>query len=122
MELKDIIALSVGAIILLITIVYLVHNQKQKVNEWLLWAVTEAEKLLGEKTGQLKLHTVYSWFCSHFPIVAAVLPFKVFSAWVDTAVDTLKEWLKSNKYVIAYVNEQEATKKSEENNNVNLHE
>ena len=106
---------------------YLIRNQKQKVNEWLLWAVTEAEKLLGEKTGQLKLHTVYSWFCSHFPIFAAILPFKVFSAWVDVAVNTLKEWLKSNKYVTAYVNDQDPAKKSgeekqmEEINNVNLY-
>lgn len=103
MDLKTIIALSVGAVILLIVTAYIVTNQKNKVIEWLKWAVAEAEKLLGTGTGQLKLRQVYDWFCEKFPFAAAILPFRVFSAWVDTALDTMKEWLESNKSVAAYI-------------------
>ena len=96
-----------GAVILLIVIVYLIVNQRKKIIEWLKWAVTEAEKLLGEKTGQLKLRQVYDWFCTKFPIVAAILPFKVFSSWVDIALETLKKWLNEdkNQQIISYISE-----------------
>ena len=103
METTDIIALSIGGIIGIIVIVYLIINQKHKIIEWLKYAVTEAEKLLGEKTGQLKLRQVYDWFVQKFPFVAAILPFKIFSGWVDIALETLDKWLEDNKQVLNYV-------------------
>ncbi len=103
MEIQKIIALIIGAAVLIITVIYLVINQKGKVIEWLKYAVTEAEKELGEKTGQLKLRQVYDWFVEQFPIIAAVVPFSVFSAWVDIALDTMEEWIDKNKQVEIYV-------------------
>lgn len=108
MEVKNIIALIIGAIILIVTAVYLITNQRTKVIEWLKGAVTQAEKQLGEKTGQLKLRTVYGWFIKQFPFIAAILPFSVFSAWVDIALKTLNEWLDKNKQVNEYVKGTEA--------------
>lgn len=99
----DYIALAVGSIIGLTAIIYLVINQKNKVIEWLKYAVSEAEKQLGGGTGQLKLRLTYDWFCAKFPVAAAVLPFAVFSAWVDVALDTFKRWLDENKNVANYV-------------------
>lgn len=43
--------------------------QIDKVKEWLLWAVTEAEKELGSGTGQLKLRQVYDLFVQRFPVI-----------------------------------------------------
>ncbi len=103
MQLHEAIALTVGAIILIAIITYLIINQRLKVIEWLKAAVTEAEKELGEKTGQLKLRTVYDWFIQQFPIIASIVPFPVFSGWVDIALDTMDEWLDKNKQVKAYV-------------------
>lgn len=103
MELKDIIALTVGGVILIGVIIYLVVCQKEKVKEWLKWAVVEAEKLLGSGTGQLKLRQVYDWFCEQFTFLSAIVPFKVFSAWVDTALETMREWLSNNKNVAGYI-------------------
>jgi hypothetical protein len=103
MELKDIIALTIGGIILIGVIVYLVVNQKKKIIEWLKWAVVEAEKALGSGTGQLKLRQVYDWFCQQFSFIAAILPFKVFSAWVKVALKTLDDWLDNNKDISAYI-------------------
>lgn len=103
MELKDIIALAVGGVILIGVIIYLVVCQKEKVKEWLKWAVVEAERLLGTGTGQLKLRQVYDWFCEQFTFLSAIVPFKVFSAWVDVALETMEKWLSENKQITAYV-------------------
>ncbi len=103
MEIKDIIALVIGAVIFIGIAIYIVIDQKSKVIEWLKWAVAEAEKLLGTGTGQLKLRQVYDWFVEKFPAVAAVLPFRVFSAWVDTALETMREWLDTNSNVAGYI-------------------
>jgi hypothetical protein len=103
MELKDVIALAVGGVILIGIIIYLVCTQKQKIIEWLKWAVVEAEKLLGTGTGQLKLRQVYDWFCEQFSFLSAIIPFQVFSAWVDVALETMDKWLSENKQITAYV-------------------
>jgi len=104
METKDIIALIIGGVILVGIIAYLFVNERSKVKEWLKGAVAAAEKMLGEKTGQLKLHQVYDWFCSMFPFFSVILPFKVFSAWVDVALDTLDRWL-DNPHIAEYIEE-----------------
>ena len=103
MELKDIIALCVGGVILVGVIVYMIINKKSTIMAWLLDAVTKAEKELGEKTGQIKLHKVWAWFCEQFPIIAAVLPFPVFSAWVDVALETMRKWIEENEHAAKYI-------------------
>lgn len=70
--------------------------------------------MLGEKTGQLKLRLVYDWFVEKFPILATIVPFKVFSAWVDTALDTMKEWLEVNNKIGDYI-------KEDKNNGLDVH-
>lgn len=105
MEFKDIIGLSVGGVILVGFILYMVFHQRKKVIEWLKFAVTEAERILGSKTGQLKLRMVYDSFCEKFPVLAAILPFRVFSAWVDHALDVFKDWITTNPQVKAYIEE-----------------
>jgi hypothetical protein len=59
--------------------------------------------MLGSGTGQLKLRLVYDWFVQKFPFVAAFLPFKIFSSWVDVALETFKKWLEENKSVANYI-------------------
>ncbi len=70
--------------------------QVQKVKEWLLLAVTQAEKELGGGTGQLKLRYVYDLFLTKFPWLAKVISFGQFSLYVDEALEKMKEMLKSN--------------------------
>lgn len=103
MQISEIIPLVIGAIIGIGVIIYLIVNQKQKVIEWLKWAVVEAEKLLGSGTGQLKLRQVYDWFCKQFPTTAALVPFPVFSAWVDTALETMHHWLEVGNPIGDYI-------------------
>lgn len=78
-------------------------EQIAKIKEWLLYAVTEAEKELGGGTGQLKLRQVYDLFVQRFPAVAAVISFDTFSLWVDEALEQMREMLAKNEQVAAYV-------------------
>ena len=66
-------------------------KQLNKVREWLLYAVTKAEKELGGGTGQIKLRYVYDMF------VARVISFEAFSMMVDEALERMKKMLESNK-------------------------
>lgn len=78
-------------------------EQLAKVREWLLWAVTEAEKDLGDGTGKLKLRQVYDLFVVRFPWIAKVVSFEVFSGLVDDALEEMREMLKNNPEVKNYV-------------------
>lgn len=78
--------------------------QLDKVREWLLWAVTEAEKELGGGTGKLKLRQVYDLFVTRFPWLAKIVSFELFSDMVDDALDEMREMLANNQAVKALVN------------------
>lgn len=78
-------------------------EQTEKVKEWLLYAVTEAEKQLGGGTGQLKLRQAYDMFVQRFPAVAAVISFDTFAMWVDEALDKMRNMLAQNEQAAAYV-------------------
>lgn len=45
-------------------------EQLNKIQEWLIWAVAQAEKELGSGTGQMKIRYVYDLFITKFPGVA----------------------------------------------------
>lgn len=92
---------------LVYTFIKLSRNEKlSKVQEWLLWAVAEAEKVLGGGTGQLKLRYVYDLFISKFPVVSKFVTFALFSKMVDIALEKFNEILKNNQKVQNYINEE----------------
>ena len=78
-------------------------SQLAKVKEWLLWAVTEAEKELGGGTGQLKLRQVYDLFVTRFPWLAKLISFEFFSDMVDEALEEMRHLLDTNTAVAAFV-------------------
>lgn len=78
-------------------------EQMNKVREWLLYAVTVAEKDLGAGTGRLKLRYVYDMFVQRFKWVAEVITFDTFSDMVDEALDRMRLMLDQNKAVQNYV-------------------
>lgn len=78
-------------------------EQLEKLQEWLLYAVVEAEHYLGSGTGQIKLRMVYDMFLGKFPTIAKIMAFSTFSALVDDALDKMEELLKSNKNLAEYV-------------------
>lgn len=66
-------------------------KQLNKVREWLLYAVTKAEKELGGGTGQIKLRYVYDMFVARFTWLARVISFEAFSMMVDEALERMKK-------------------------------
>lgn len=73
------------------------EEQLKKVREWLLYAVSIAEKELGSGTGKLKLRYVYDWFLRVFPWLAKVITFEMFSKLVDDALEEMERMLNENK-------------------------
>lgn len=78
-------------------------EQISKVKEWLLYAVTAAEKELGSGTGQIKLRYVYDMFIAKFPYLVKVIPFETFSILVDEALDKFRGMLDSNINLQNYI-------------------
>lgn len=76
---------------------------KNRAKEWLLGAVTEAEKELGSKTGKLKLRVVYDAFITKFPVFSKVITFNAFSVMVDEVLVEMRKIINTNTAVFNYV-------------------
>lgn len=85
------------------------EEQLNKVKEWLVFAVADAEKHLGTGTGQMKLRYVYDMFVTKFPAIAVFLSFEQFSKMVDGALDKFNELIKTNNNIKDFYIEQTAT-------------
>ena len=104
--------LIIIAIVILIVAIYSVKvffqmpkdEQISKVQEWLLYAVAQAERELGSGTGQLKLRYVYDNFIHRFPAIAAAISFEAFSLMVDKSLQKFNTLLNANKKLQNYVN------------------
>lgn len=83
------------------------EKQLVKVKEWLLYAVTMAEKELGSGTGKLKLRYVYDLFLTKFSWLAKVITFEQFSALVDEALEQMQKLLESNNNIKEIVENKE---------------
>ncbi len=90
-------------------VVYFLLNGKRSVIEFLLEAVFRAEKDLGGGTGRIKLSVVYGNFIEKYPILSKIIPFPVFSAWVDVVLEDMKDILSKNKKARAYVENEKET-------------
>lgn len=73
-------------------------TQIASIKAWLLYAVTEAEAMLGSKTGKLKLHMVYDMAIERFHWLS-VVSFDKFSEWVDEALDEMRSMLLKNESI-----------------------
>lgn len=103
--------LIVAAVAVIVGLIYIVirffkmpsAKQMQKVREWLLFAVTEAEKELGNGTGKLKLRAVYDRFLSRFKWISYVITFEKFAELVDEALEEMRTLLDTNKNIANFV-------------------
>lgn len=98
-------AVAVGGYFLYVFIKMPTSSQLAKMKEWLLYAVTKAEKELGSGTGQIKLRYVYDMFIAKFPYLSKQISFDTFSLLVDEVLDKFRKLLKDNKNIKTYVNE-----------------
>lgn len=78
-------------------------EQLSKVKEWLLYAVTEAERELGSGTGQIKLRYVYDMFIKQFPFLVEKVTFEAFSVLVDEVLEKFRILLDQNENIKTYI-------------------
>lgn len=98
--------ISIVILMLFVTgLVFFVINQRKNIKEWLLYAVIEAEKELGSKTGKIKLRQVYNAFVNTFPVFSKIITFDVFSKLVDSALEEMKKIIETNANCKKYIEE-----------------
>jgi hypothetical protein len=78
-------------------------EQLAKVGKWLLWAVSDAERYLGDGTGKLKLSLVYDKFLQSFPWVSRIVTVRTFERLVDAALEKMREMLEDNPKILTVV-------------------
>lgn len=74
-------------------------EQLSKIQEWLVWAVAQAEKELGSGTGQMKIKYVYNLFVTKFPAVAVFIKYDTFSSMVEKALEEFKDLINNNRRI-----------------------
>lgn len=75
-------------------------DQIKAIKEWLLYAVTMAEKDLGSGTGKLKLRQVYDAFVQRFSWAARFISFGQFRLWVEEALSEMQHLLASDNSAV----------------------
>lgn len=93
---KAIIILAVVLVVLLICIIAL---RFKSFKNWLVYAVSEAEKALGGGTGKLKIRYAYDLAIKQFPVLAKIIPWNLFSWLIDSALVIMREMISENKNI-----------------------
>lgn len=75
------------------------EDQIKSLKEWLLYAISVAEKKFGSGTGELKLRYVYDLFLKAFPALTDYISFENFSKLVDDSLDELEKLLENNSVI-----------------------
>lgn len=92
--------MQIANIILLVIVLgvfgFSIYQKRANAKDWLKWAVVQAEIALGSGTGQLKLRSVYDLFIKQFPWFSIFVSFETFSAWVDEALEWMKNQINCN--------------------------
>ena len=81
------------------------ERQVENIKQWLVFACLEAEKMLGSKTGQVKLRYVYDLFVSKYKFISCLIPFDTFSKWVDDSLINMRNMISTNEAVRKIVEE-----------------
>lgn len=104
-----VVACALGVIIIYINkfMAMPTGEQLNKLKQWLLFAVIEAEKQYSHGTGALKLRAVYNQFCQVFPSLVSIVPFSIFAELVDEALEEMKHLLETNLDIANYVEGEE---------------
>lgn len=90
----------IGTLLILVTI--LLALRFASFRNWLVYAVSEAEKCLGAKTGRLKIRYAYDLALKKFPTFTKVIPWRVFSWLIDKALVIMRDML-NNKEIAGYI-------------------
>ena len=107
----QVIVFIVAVVIAIITIILALRFSSFR--NWLVFAVSEAEKALGGGTGKLKLRYAYNIAIKYFPTLTKMIPFSVFSTMVDGALETMRLMIDTNKAIPDVINNKDKEKDKE---------
>ena len=79
------------------------QQQFDKIRIALLYMVTEAEKELKRKTGQVKRAMVWDWLVERFPIITLFITEEKYDELLEEALEKFKKMLESNSSLYDYV-------------------
>lgn len=79
------------------------QQQLDKIRIALLYMVTEAEKELKRKTGQVKRAMAWDWLVERFPITTLFITEEKYDELLDEALEKFKKMLESNSSLYDYV-------------------
>ena len=79
------------------------QQQLDKIRIALLYMVTEAEKELKRKTGQVKRAMVWDWLVERIPIITLFITEEKYDELLDEALEKFKKMLESNSSLYDYV-------------------
>ena len=92
-------------VVLAVIVTSFVISGKKSLKEWLLYAVFMAEEQYGSGTGKLKLRQVYDDFIVRYPILSKLIPFDIFSFYVDDVLREMRNIIETNLDIRAYITE-----------------
>lgn len=93
-------AIIIALIIVAVFAVALVLTTRYEAfRNWLVYAVSESEKLFGGGTGKLKLRYAYDLALKAFPVIAKFISWDKFSKCVDEALEIMRDMIKHNKNI-----------------------
>ncbi|WP_302751819.1 hypothetical protein [Ruminococcus sp.] len=104
---SDIIFYIIAVVAVILVIVAAMRFKSFR--NWLVFAVSEAEKYLGSGTGKLKIRYAYDLAVKQYPTITKIIPWCVFSKLVDAALVIMRQMIDDNKKIAEAIN-----KKTEE--------
>lgn len=70
---------------------------------WLIYAVSEAEKYLGSGTGKLKIRYAYDLALKKFPMLSKLMPWTLFSWLIDRALVVMWDMINTNSSISTFI-------------------
>lgn len=102
MNTSTIIEIIVGVIVVLAGA--FIALQFKTFQEWLVYAVCEAEEYFGSKTGQLKLRYVYNLAAeSKFGWICSIVSYDMFDKFVQKALVKMKDMIANNASIAKFL-------------------
>ena len=117
----EILSMILGYLPMILVIVILIggavaffKGEKRSLQNVLLYLCSEAEKMFGSKTGQLKLKYVWSQACSQFKFLTTFMTFEKFSEMVDQCLVDFRHLVETNPNIAGYVGAEDNNVKGDE--------
>lgn len=85
--------------IIAIILISVITLRFKSFRNWLVYAVSEAEKYLGSGTGKLKIRYAYNLAIKQYPVIAKIIPWYLFSRLIDSALVVMREMISNNENI-----------------------